>query len=205
MRATAQVCKITAGIDRHRVGVDAFNDFNLIVLAQSLEARHGIGLGQHFMGERLARVGNALHFSFNGGKIFGGEGLFNVKVVVKAGIDGRPDGDPGSGEEFFHRRSHDVRGGVADHLQTFGRIGVHGLEVFTPGGNRRREIKQALSAAKRAGSHDGLEPFAAQGFLEHGGHAVASLPLNHLPFHTDFHEKLLSVAGGAVRPDERPK
>lgn len=98
-----------------------------------------------------------------------------------------------------------MRGGVADHLQAFGRIGVDRLKAITPGGNRRRKIKQALSAAKRAGSHNGLELFAAQGFLEHGGHTVASLPLNHLPFHTDFHEKLLSVAGGAVRPDEKPK
>ena len=186
--ATAQVCKITTSIERHRVGVDAFDELYLIRFAHGAKDLNGLGLGQHLAGKGLARIGNALHFRFDGGKIFAGKRLFDVKVVVKAGIDGGANSDLGSGEEALDRRSHNMGGRVTDHLQAFGRVGIHGRKLGAAFWQGCRKIQQR--AVIGTSGHNGLELFTAQGFLQSRGNRITSL--HRLPFHADFHEKLLT-------------
>src|SRR5699024_10090313 len=53
---------------------------------------------------------------FQGGEVLGGEGLFGVKIVVKAAVDGRADGELDVGEEALHGLGEDVGGGVPEGL-----------------------------------------------------------------------------------------
>ena len=94
---------------------------------------------------------------------------------------------------------------MAEYLQALGRVGIHRLDAGATGGYRRGKVKQFFRAVKGAGGHNGLELLAAQGFLEYGGHAVASLPLYHLPFHTDFHDNLLASPEALPGQTKKPK
>ena len=82
---------------------------------------------------------------------------------------------------------------MADHLQPLGRVGVHGRKLGAAGRQGCGKIQQ--SAVIGARGHSRLELFAAQGFLQDRSNGVTGF--HHLPFHTDFHEKLLTkIPGG---------
>jgi len=78
--------------------------------------------------------------------------------------------------------------GMADHAQAFGRIGVHGSDVGTLGGNGGGKIAQSLRAlCGHTRSHHGFEFFAAQRFLQNSGHITLFGGVHHLSFHADIH------------------
>src|SRR5690625_5312533 len=66
-------------------------------------------------------------------EVFGGEGLFDVEVVVEAVRDGRADSQSRVSKGFLYRLGQHVGGGVAQHFETIGRIDGYGFD----GGVRR--------------------------------------------------------------------
>ena len=204
MRATAEIREVAAGIERDGVCLDALDKLHLVGFAHGLETRHGVGPGKNFAAERLARRGDFLHLGLNGRKILAGERALHIEIVIKAVVDGRPDGHPGRGKQALDRGGHDMGRGMADQLQAFGRVGINGREFAAPLGQRRGEIQQyALAVDDGAGGHHGLEFLAAQSLLQHRRNLGPGGNVHHLPFHTDIHDKLLLRGARRATPQKQ--
>ena len=87
------------------------------------------------------------HARFNLFQVFGGEGLRHVEIVIEAGLDGRADGHLDPGEQVPHRFGHDVGGGMAHDLQTFG--GIH------RDGGDGAVLRQGAGEVRRLAVHPG--------------------------------------------------
>ena len=114
VRAGAQVHKIALLIegDRRVLGQIA-DELYLVGLALFLHKADGFLAGQLEALQLEVLLDDVLHFLFDGGEEFLGEGLVNVEIVVKAVFNRGADGQLGLGAQLFHGLGHDVAGRVA--------------------------------------------------------------------------------------------
>ena len=121
MRPAAKIQKLAGAIGgKHRVGL-FLNQLAFQELAHLLEK-----LQAFFLGEIHALVGQVglnelLHLRLDLCQIVFGEGLLAVEVVVEAGLRGRPDAGMRVGEKIGDGGGQQMRGGMAENLQPFGR------------------------------------------------------------------------------------
>ena len=80
-----------------------------------------------FADERLVARDDFGHFGFDGGEVFGREGLFAIEVVEEAGVGGGAVAELGLGEELEDGGGQHVRGGVA---HDFERVGIVFFDEF---------------------------------------------------------------------------
>jgi hypothetical protein len=119
VRPTAKVFEATFPIQTHVfAGGNTADDLGLVVLAHGLEMDHSLITGQHAAHDGFVLLGEFAHALFDGLEVLGGEGAFVGKVVIETVLDDRPDGDLRLGEEFLDGIGQQVRGGMANHLQT---------------------------------------------------------------------------------------
>ena len=114
MRTGAQVHKIALLIegDRRVLGQIA-DELHLVGLALFLHKANGFLAGQLEALQLEVLLDDVLHFLFDGGEEFLGEGLVDVEIVVKAVFNRGADGQLGLGAQLFHGLGHDVAGRVA--------------------------------------------------------------------------------------------
>ena len=92
-----------------------------------------------------------LHLLLDGLEVLGREGLLDVEVVVEAVLDRRADAQLGLGEELLHGLRHDVRGGVAQDVETVLGGDLDGLDLVAV----LHRVREVLELAADAGRDDG--------------------------------------------------
>jgi len=124
MGATAQVFEVAFAVEAHVLARrDGADDLCLVVLTQPLEIGHSFIARQHAAYHRLVFGGQLTHALFDGHQVFGREGTAVRKVVIKAVVDHRTDGDLRLWKQLLDGVGQQVGGGVANHLQPFGVLG----------------------------------------------------------------------------------
>ena len=105
--------------------------------------------------ERLVARDDFGHFGFDGGEVFGREGLFAIEVVEEAGVGGGAVAELGLRKELEDSGGQDVRGGVAHDFERVGIVLFDELEARV-GGERRGEIDEARCGRVFGGVHRGF-------------------------------------------------
>ena len=124
MRPATQVDPLALAIQTDGlVRGNAGDDLGLVVLAQAFEVGHCLIARQHTAHHRFVLGGQLGHALFDRGQVVGGEGALVRKVVIKAVVDHRADGDLRLREQFLDGVGQQVGGGVADQLQAIGVFG----------------------------------------------------------------------------------
>src|SRR5690606_39984503 len=100
------------------VGRNGGNDLCLVVLANALEELDSIVAQPLFAGNHFVFLGQFRHFLFNGFQILGRKGTLVGKVVIKAVVNHRADGNLGIRKQALDRVSQQVSGGVTTQIQT---------------------------------------------------------------------------------------
>ena len=186
VRTTTQVHKIAKLVERDIGLTEVVDDFDLVFLAHGPEFCPGLVTGHFRANEGNSCRSNTVHFRFYLFEITLSEGLFHIKVIVEAVLDGGPNGHKCIGEELFHGKGHDVGSGMPDHFQSFGTAGNNGGYLGAASGQGRGKI---ICLAVYGSSHDTLELLAAHGRLEHGRNVRVFCHGNCLSFYTDIHGK----------------
>ena len=190
MRTAAEVEEVAATVQGHGVGIEFFNDLDLVGLALAFEESDSVGLAHDGTFERNVGGHDGAHFLFDGFQIFGGEGTGSVEVVVEALVDGGTDGHLHAGEELLHGGGHDMRGGMTQELETFGFVHGDGSGLDSIGGHFCGEIEKSFSfSSLHTAGKSGLEPFAGKSLLQHIGTGAAEGGLDRLSFYGYLHDK----------------
>ncbi len=114
-----------------------------------------------------------LHALLDTRQIVRGEGLVAGEIVIKAVLDGRPDGDLGARVELLYRLGHDVRRIVTQQLQgVLVPIGDDG-ERCIPVDDVRGIHQRAVYAASQGGL--GKTRADAEGYIVHGDRSIELL------------------------------
>jgi hypothetical protein len=119
---------MTRGVNRNRnalvrrvailIQAALFQPFNQLQLIRLiLEELLGLLGGDLLAHESLILADKFLHARFDLGQVLRREGARQVKVIVKAILDGWPDGDFSARELLQHRLSHDMRRRVPDAVK----------------------------------------------------------------------------------------
>ena len=120
MRSAAQVDPVALPVEADFLLLrNAGDDLGLVDLTQSPEELHRLIARHDAAGDFLVRLGQLGHLRFDGREILRREGALVGKVVVKAVLDDRADGDLRLREQLLHRLRQQVRRGVADDLEPF--------------------------------------------------------------------------------------
>ncbi|MGC4093174.1 MAG: hypothetical protein QM756_35860 [Polyangiaceae bacterium] len=101
-----------------------------------------------FSKEGLLGLDDAAHLGLDRLQVLLGERtVWTIEVVVKAGLDGRADGDLRAGEQPLHRVRHHVRGGMANDLERAGLAAANRRELgpFVDG---RVHVDDAIAQAR---------------------------------------------------------
>src|SRR5262249_3305881 len=118
VRAAAEVEPLALLVDLDLLVVrDGVDELDLEQL--TLVAEHALGrlARPNFFGEGFVARDDLAHLLLDGAEILRGERLVAEKVVVKAVLDHRADGDLGPGPKRLHGFGEHVRGVVPDELQ----------------------------------------------------------------------------------------
>src|SRR5690606_28278845 len=89
----------------------------LVVLTNAFEELDRIVTQPLLTGDHFVLLGQFSHFLFNGFQVLGRESTLVGKVVVKAIVDHRANGDLRVWKQALDRVSQQVGGGVTNHLQ----------------------------------------------------------------------------------------
>ena len=165
MRAAAKIHKFAVAIKAHlRAGLGELgHEVRLHEVAVALKLRQRLLARLVLVDELLVARHHLGHLRFDGGQVFGREGLLAIKVVEEAGIGGRAVAQLGLGKQLEHRRRQHVRGGVAHHLQRFGVVLLHQLQPRI-GGQRSGQVHQARRGRILRGVHRRFRRFSACGW-----------------------------------------
>ena len=118
VRPAAEIEPFALAIDRERlVAGDAFDDLDLVLLAELVEGLDRLVAAQLFAAHRQIAFDDLGHLLFDAAKIFVGERAVGAEVVEEAVLDDRSDGDLRAGEELLHRHGHEMSGRVADGVE----------------------------------------------------------------------------------------
>ncbi len=116
--AAAEVKPIILSVDRHRRFLHLFQHFDLVGLVPFSEDLNRFLPIQFPAKDGRSLLDYLLHFSFDFGNVLYTEGFRAIKVIVETVFDGRANSDFGFRIEALHRLGHDVRGSVAENLQS---------------------------------------------------------------------------------------
>jgi hypothetical protein len=119
MRSAAQVLPIALSVQADRLARrDGADDFGLVVLADFLEVCHRLVARQDPTVHRQILGRDLGHARFDRRQVFGRERSLVSKIVVKAVLDNRADGDLGVGIELLHRVRQEMRRGMPDDVES---------------------------------------------------------------------------------------
>jgi hypothetical protein len=152
---------------RRRVVGRAPDDLALVLVGG--EELQGLRVGDLVAQEGLALPDDLAHLGVQALEVLGGEGapVGQLEVVVEAVLDGRPDGEGGTGEQLEHGLGEHVRGRVPDRVAA--PLAVRGDDrhgVAVPQGG-----DEIAFLAVDLGDHRGLgeAPADARGEVPRGG------------------------------------
>ena len=116
--ASAEVGELALAVEGNVVALGGvlLNELDFIGLAPVLHELSGVGGGE---GETLDGglfLDDLLHLGFQGSQILRSEGLFHVKIVVEAAVDGRADGELCPRKKTLHGLGQQMGGGVPEGL-----------------------------------------------------------------------------------------
>ena len=115
MRARAQIHELALTVKAdHRVLRQILDQLHLVVLVSLLHEGDRLISGKREALQRQTLLHDLLHFLFNGGKILAGDGLLELKIIVEAVLDRRPDRQLRVRIQALYRLSQNVGGGVAE-------------------------------------------------------------------------------------------
>ena len=119
VRPATDVEPVTLAIDGDFLTLrdDVVDDLDLVMLAEPAEDRLGLLAVQHFALDGQVALDDLAHARLDLFEVNRCKSLAACKVVIKAVLDGRPDGDLGPRKKLLHRLGHDVGGVVAQKLQ----------------------------------------------------------------------------------------
>ena len=114
MRACAQINEFTLTVERDILALACvfFNQLHLVGLLLLLHQLFCFGRGKKEPLDRQVLFDDLFHLRLNFRQILGGQGAGQIKVIIKAALDRRADGEFRFGEQAFHGLCHNVRGGV---------------------------------------------------------------------------------------------
>ena len=163
MRAPAKVLPSPMPIHPERfVTGDGVDEFHLVGFVVRLVMRDGAGAVPDLGRDGVALGDDLAHLLLDHGKVFGGEGLGAVEIVIPAVLDHRADGHFDGGPDFLHSAGHDMGKIVAHQFQRGGAVG-HGID-----GQRRvlrdRPLQIPMLAVQR-----GADRLFRKGFGNIGG------------------------------------
>ena len=188
MRSAAEVEEIAAAVKRNGIGVYAFDEFHLVILAHAAEKLRGFRPAHDGALKGYVGGDDGAHFLFYGFQVVLGEGARSVEIVIETGRYGRTDGHPDPGEKLTHGRSHDMRRRMAQDLKPVFIIRGHGNGRFRSGRDPGGKIEQRLRAAGGyAAGNGGLEALAGKGLFEHVGAGGAFPGFDELVFNGYLH------------------
>ena len=124
MGATAQVRKVTLIVDGD--GGILWQPVNELQLVGLIGEHSPCLLPRKLLAlEFLVAGKNLPHLLFDYRQILLGDGAGQLKIIVKAVLDGRPDGHLGAGKQLQYRLRHNVGGTVADGGQPLPLLNSH--------------------------------------------------------------------------------
>src|SRR5690606_20165315 len=130
VRATAQVNEIAFAVQADRlVGRNGGNDLCLVVLADALEELDGVVAQPLFAGNHFVFLGQFRQFLFQGFQNLGRKDTLVGKVVIKADVNHRADGNLGIRKQALDRGSQQVSGGVTNQIQTGSVFGANDGQI----------------------------------------------------------------------------
>jgi hypothetical protein len=188
VRAAAEVLEVALAVEADVLaGRNFLDDARLVFLADAAEKRHGLVARHHLAVHRLVGLGQFRHALLDGGEIFRREGALEGKVVVKAILDDRADGDLGAGKQLLHGLREQVRSRMANDLEAVlvpsGNDGDRGIFVDLVGGIHE--------AAAHAAGHRGLGKTGADIGSEFGDrHGAVEAALTAIRKRNDWHESV---------------
>ncbi len=134
MGAAAQVFKITFAVQADLlVCWNAADDLGLVMLAQGFEVRNGFVTWQHAAQDGFVFGRQLGHALFYRRQVLRREGAAVRKIVIKAVINDRANGDLSLGKQGLDGIRQQVGGRVTDQLQTFGVFGGHDRQLRVGG------------------------------------------------------------------------
>lgn len=184
VRPSAQVCERALGVDRHPVVVHLVQELQLVGLVLQGKELAGLVLAHDLTFKGQIGLNRFLHGLFDGREVFRGEAALKIEVVVKAVFNSRADGHLGCWEELLDGLGHEVSRAVAQDVQAFGAVGVHGVDGGAPRGNLAGEVEQGFSALA---GNDLLELLLAQGLSQGLRAALPLFDVNLLICDRDLH------------------
>ena len=170
MRPTAEILPVAVPIHPQRlVAGDRVDQLDLVGLVIRLVMRDGAGAVPDFGGHGVALGDDLAHLLFDHGKVFGGEGLCTVEIVIPAVVDHRADGDLDGGPDLLHGAGHDM-GQIMAHQFQRGRAVGHGVDGdLRVGGDRPLQVP--VLAVQRGADRLFRQRFRDVGGDIGGGHA----------------------------------
>ena len=190
VRTAAEVEEVAAAVQGHGVGVELFDDLDLVALALAFEESDGVGLAHDGAFEGNVGGHDGAHFLLDGFEVFRSEGTGSIEVVIETLVDGGTDGHLHAGEELLHGSGHDMRSGMAQELQAFGIVSGDGSGLDSVGGHFGGKVEESFSfSSLHTAGKSGLEPFAGKSLLQHVGTAGAEGGLDRLSFYGNLHDR----------------
>ena len=153
VRAAAEVDEIAVAIEADLgagLGEALVTKWDFMKSPSRLEFGQSLFARLEFADELLVARDDFGHLRFDGGEVFGREGLFAIEVVEEAGVGGGAVAELGLREELEHGRGHDVRGGVAHDLERFGVFFRDQFEARVCGERRARSTRRGAAASSAA-------------------------------------------------------
>ena len=118
VRTAAQIDESALPVERHLFALgDVCDDLGLVGFSLRLEELDGLGALPDLPHDGLVARDDFAHARFDELEILRGERFLAGEIVVKAVLDGGPDGDLRLREKLFHRFGHRVSCVMAQHLQ----------------------------------------------------------------------------------------
>jgi hypothetical protein len=123
MRAAAHILPLPVPIHAQRlIAGDRLDQLDLVGLVRGAIMGDGAGAVPYLGAHRIARVDDLAHPRLDAAKVFGGEGLGAVEIVIPAIRDHRADGHLHIGPDILHRAGHDMGKIVANEFKRRGLV-----------------------------------------------------------------------------------
>ena len=167
VRAAAEIDEVAVAVEADLVAGrgELRDEVGLHEVAVACEFGESLLARLVFADEGLVAGDDFGHFGFDGGEVFGREGLLAVEVVEEAGVGCGAVAELGLGKELEDGRGENVRGGVAQDFEGVGIFFCDELEARV-GGERRGEIDEARCGRVFGGVHGGLRLAVGGGVLD---------------------------------------
>src|SRR5947207_4311330 len=109
MRSPAEIQKIPLLVYSYLFILNAFYQLDLEWLSLLAEVGQRLLSRPSLLHEWILLTDDPRHASLDLRQIIGRQGAWQIKIVIKAILNGRSNGEPGVWEDLLHRLGHDVR------------------------------------------------------------------------------------------------